>query len=114
MCSVRNKRKSIASALDQRPGGRPLSGWPRTRKVVAPMARSMGATHAPSSHAPPMRKSKHTAVLASDAESEMDDSSEGENSPCKYCKGLDCDCSVMSDNSYGSTAAGSPVEETLA
>ncbi|KAH7981386.1 hypothetical protein HPB49_023566 [Dermacentor silvarum] len=62
-----------------------------------------------------LHKSKRTAVLASDAESEMDDSSEGEeNSPCKFCKGFDCDCSVMSGNSYGSTAAGSPVVETLA
>ncbi|KAH7981234.1 hypothetical protein HPB49_022484 [Dermacentor silvarum] len=58
---------------------------------------------------------KRTAVVASGSESDIDDSSEGEdNSPCTYCKGHDCDCSLMSENSYESTAAGSPLEETLA
>ncbi|KAH7978721.1 hypothetical protein HPB49_006546 [Dermacentor silvarum] len=43
---------------------------------------------------------KRTAVVASESESEMEDSSESEeDSPCKHCKGFDCDCSIISDNS---------------
>ncbi|KAH7959996.1 hypothetical protein HPB49_016062 [Dermacentor silvarum] len=58
---------------------------------------------------------KRTAVVPSGSESEMEDSSGNEeDTPCEHCKGFDCDCSIVSDKSYESTAAGSPLEETLA
>ncbi|KAH7980469.1 hypothetical protein HPB49_016361 [Dermacentor silvarum] len=71
-----------------------------------------GGSH---SSEPGLRTPKRTAVVASESESEMEDSSESEeDSPCKHCKGFDCDCSIISDKSYESTAVRSPLEETPA
>ncbi|KAH7960489.1 hypothetical protein HPB49_020297 [Dermacentor silvarum] len=71
-----------------------------------------GGSH---SSEPGLPTPKRTAVVASESESEMEDSSGSEeDTPCEHCKGLDCDCSIVSDKSYESTAAGSPLEETPA
>ncbi|KAH7980630.1 hypothetical protein HPB49_017756 [Dermacentor silvarum] len=78
--------------------------------------RSSSDSEGAGSHSPEpgLPTPKRTTVVASGSESDIDDSSEGEdNSPCTYCKGHDCDCSLMSENSYESTAAVSPLEETL-
>ncbi|KAH7986120.1 hypothetical protein HPB49_026111 [Dermacentor silvarum] len=100
----RNKRKNRSKR----------SGW-AAREAASRRASSDSDGAGSHSSEPGLPTPKRTAVVASESESEMEDSSESEeNTSCKHCKGFDCDCSIISDNSYDSTAVGSPLEETPA